>query len=201
MELFPPEPERNLLPFDGEVFYFGVIFPADVVGGYRRRLMEEVPWESDEVVMFGKRIVTARKVAWYADGGISYQYSGTKKVGLDWSPVLLEIKERVEGVTGASYNSCLLNLYHHGGEGMGWHSDDEKSLEEEASIASVSFGAERKFSFKHRATKETVGMTLDDGSVLEMKGKTQAKWWHQLPKTKKVGDPRINLTFRKMKWG
>ena len=201
MELFPADPEQNILPRDGEVLYFGSVFPAGKAASLQSKLLEEIPWKADEVVMFGKRIVTARKVAWYADGGISYRYSGTEKVGLEWTPTLLEIKGAVESLTGSSYNSCLLNLYQSGSEGMGWHSDDEKSLEERASIASVSFGAERKFSFKHKETKETLGLMLSDGSLLEMKGRTQEAWWHQLPKTKKVDDVRVNLTFRRMKSG
>ncbi len=100
--------------------------------------------------------------------------------------------------TGATYNSCLLNLYHDGSEGMGWHSDDEKSIEVGSSIASLSFGAERKFSFRNKATEEKVSVMLENGGLLNMKGETQRFWQHQLPKTKKVDEPRVNLTFRRM---
>ena len=122
-----------------------------------------------------------------------------KKKGLSWTPELLKIKELIESHTGAKYNACLLNLYHTGEEGMGWHSDDEKEILVNSSIASLSIGAERKFAFKHKATKETLSVILENGSLLEMKGSIQQNWWHSLPKTKKVSVPRINLTFRQMK--
>ena len=106
------------------------------------------------------------------------------------------MKKRVEERSGENFNSCLLNLYHDGSQGMGWHSDDEPSLVRDSAIASVSLGVERKFSFKHRETKETVALMLERGSLLVMKGETQRFWRHALPKTKKVASPRINLTFR-----
>lgn len=198
MDLFGADPEANLLPYDGEAFYHGPVFGTDRAGALMRSLLEEVSWENDVTFMFGKRIVTARKVAWFADGGISYSYSGSTKVAREWTETLSEIRKTVGDLTGEIYNSCLLNLYHHGGEGMGWHSDDEKSIVAGSSIASVSFGADRRFSFKHRKTKEAVSVVLENGSLLDMRGKTQEAWLHQLPKTKRVLEPRINLTFRKM---
>jgi alkylated DNA repair dioxygenase AlkB len=108
------------------------------------------------------------------------------------------LKATVEERCGTIFNSCLLNLYHDGREGMGWHSDDEKSLVRDGCIASMSFGAERKFSFRHKRTKETVSLVLEDGSLLVMAGTTQTHWHHQLPKSAKAGTPRINLTFRTM---
>jgi len=199
MDLFGADPGANLLPKDGEARYHGVVLGQTEALHLIRNLLEEVPWENDVTFMFGKRIVTARKVAWFADGGISYSYSGSTKIPHAWTESLLAIKATVEGLTGESYNSCLLNLYHHGDEGMGWHSDDEKSIEVGSSIASVSLGAERKFSFKHKTSKETVSIVLEDGSLLDMRGETQRYWLHQLPKTKKISEPRINLTFRKMR--
>lgn len=195
MDLFAPDPTTNLLPQDGESYYHGVVFDGAEL---MKHLLLEIPWQHDEIRMFGKTIVTARKVAWFADGGVSYSYSGSTKVGQQWTAPLLEIKRTVERLTGAEYNSCLLNLYHDGNEGMGWHSDDESSIVPASPIASVSFGAARKFSFKHKRTKETVSIHLENGSLLDMRGETQKNWLHQLPKTKKVSEPRINLTFRKM---
>lgn len=199
MDLFGADPKLNLLPHGGEVCYSGVVFSESESAGLLKHLLEEVPWENDVIEMFGKRIVTARKVAWFADDGISYSYSGSMKIPHEWTPGLLGIRKRIESLTGEGYNSCLLNLYHHGGEGMGWHSDDEKSIEAGSSIASVSFGAERKFSLKHKATKELISVNLENGSLLDMRGDTQRNWVHQLPKTKKISGPRINLTFRKMR--
>jgi len=109
---------------------------------------------------------------------------------------LLALKELVETKSGETYNSCLLNLYHSGDEGMSWHSDGEKDLKKHGAIASMSFGADRKFAFKHKETKETVSQVLEKGSLLIMKGTTQENWLHRLPPTKKVKSPRINLTFR-----
>ncbi|MDQ6667858.1 MAG: alpha-ketoglutarate-dependent dioxygenase AlkB, partial [Thermoproteota archaeon] len=97
---------------------------------------------------------------------------------------------------GTKFNSCLLNLYHNGDEGIAWHSDDEKPLGENSIIASLSFGAERKFSFKHKQTKQTISVVLEHGSLLIMKDATQTNWVHSLPKSKKITRPRINLTFR-----
>jgi alkylated DNA repair dioxygenase AlkB len=198
MELFPAHPDANLLPCDGEAYYQASLFKETECASILRSLMEEIPWAHDETVMFGKRIITKRKVAWFADGGISYSYSGTVKRAHTWTDLLLELKGTVEARTGLEYNSCLLNLYHHGEEGMGWHSDDEKSIAAGSSIASLSFGAERKFSFRHKATGETVSIVLGNGSLLDMRGQTQRNWQHQLPKSRRVTEPRVNLTFRRM---
>jgi alkylated DNA repair dioxygenase AlkB len=198
MQLFRSDPDANMLPCNGEAYDHGPLFGVVECDRILRLLMNGIPWRHDESVMFGKRIVTARKVAWFADGGISYSYSGTVKPAHEWMNLLLELKGLVEALTGAEYNSCLLNLYHHGGEGMGWHSDDENSIAADSSIASLSFGAERKFSFRHKVSKETVSTILRNGGLLDMRGDTQRHWQHQLPKTKKVSEPRVNLTFRRM---
>ncbi len=197
MDLFRGDREQ-LLPRDGEAIYHGPVFSEDESAEILSSLLAEIPWLSDEVVMFGKRIVTARKVAWFADEGRSYAYSGTTKIAHPWSQPLADLRGKAEQLTGATYNSCLLNLYHTGEEGMGWHSDDEKAIVPGSSIASLSFGAERKFAFKHKQTKETVSLLLENGSLLDMRGAIQRHWLHQLPKTKKVTTPRVNLTFRTM---
>ena len=189
---------QNLLPKNGEVIYYGKIMTQQEADFCFLGLMHDIEWKNDEVKIFGKQIITKRKVAWYADGGVSYTYSNTTKAGLNWTKELLKLKILVEEITKESYNSCLLNLYHDGDEGMGWHSDDEKSIVKHSAIASVSFGAERKFVLKHKVTAETVSQYLADGSLLLMKGETQTYWLHALTKTKKVNSPRINLTFRKM---
>lgn len=199
MELFPPAPETNLLPRDGTVLYHGPILPAAEADELLRVFLHTIPWKNDEAVIFGKRIITARMVAWYGDSEFPYTYSGTTKCALPWTDELRALKARVETLTGHRFNSCLLNLYHHGGEGMTWHSDDEKSLVPDGCIASASLGAARKFSFKHKRTKETVSLVLDHGSLLEMKGATQTHWLHALPKTAKIQTPRVNLTFRRMR--
>lgn len=189
----------SLLRCDGVVTYHSSVFTLEENEEHLARLIADIPWEHDEIVMFGKRIVTKRKVAWFADGRLSYAYSGTEKCAHEWTDHLLTLKAYAEKISGATCNSCLLNLYHDGGEGMGWHADDERTLQSGAPILSLSFGAERKFSFKHKHTKETVSVFLENGSLLVMGGETQKHWHHQLPKTSKVTSPRVNLTFRTMR--
>jgi alkylated DNA repair dioxygenase AlkB len=195
MDLFSDQ-TSNILPYEGLVVYYGKIFGDSMSGAYFDKLLQTIEWKNDEAVAFGKRIVTNRKVAWYADQPFSYTYSGVTKYALPWTDELLELKNRTEEVTGRTFNSCLLNLYHNGNEGMAWHSDDEKTLAKNAGIASLTFGAERKFSFKHKHTKESISLILDNGSLLLMAGETQTHWMHRLPPTVKVKRPRINLTFR-----
>ena len=110
----------------------------------------------------------------------------------------MELKELIERETGEHFNSCLLNLYHNGEEGMAWHSDGETDLKKDGAIGSLSFGAERKFAFKHKQSKAKVELVLEHGSLLVMKDATQTHWLHRLPPTKKVTAPRVNLTFRSM---
>jgi len=198
MKLFDDEINKtmNLLPKDGTVHYFGKIVSADAADRYFRELLDTIEWKNDEAVIFGKKIITKRKVAWYGDSSFSYTYSNTTKTATPWTKTLLELKEIVEAESGESFNSCLLNLYHTGDEGMAWHSDGEKDLKKDGTIASVSFGAERKFSFKHKYSQEKVDLVLEHGSLLLMKDTTQTYWLHRLPPTKKITEPRVNLTFR-----
>ncbi|MCA0396685.1 MAG: alpha-ketoglutarate-dependent dioxygenase AlkB [Bacteroidetes bacterium] len=163
---------------------------------YFNQLLKNIEWKNDEAIMFGKRIITKRKVAWYGSEPFAYMYSRVTKYALPFIPALLALKALAEKVSGETYNSCLLNLYHTGEEGMAWHSDDEPDLKREGAIASISLGAERKFAFKHKKTGEKVELQLASGTLLVMKGSTQTHWWHRLPPTKKVKTPRINLTFR-----
>jgi len=196
MDLFNPEPLSNLLPFDGIVQYYGKVMNHTTANAYLNTLLERVEWKNDEAIIYGKHIITKRKVAWYGDRNFSYTYSNTTKQALIWTKELLELKQLTEKLTGETFNSCLLNLYHTGEEGMAWHSDDEKALGLNTSIASLSFGAERKFSLKHKISNDTVTQILEHGSLLVMKGTTQTNWLHSLPKTKKITTPRVNLTFR-----
>ena len=188
----------NILSYDGSVFYFGKILTSEVSNHFFKNLMKGIQWKNDEAIIYGKKIITNRKVAWYGDQNYSYTYSKTTKTALLWNPILQEIKNIVEVKTNSSFNSCLLNLYHNGSEGMAYHSDAEKDLVKHGTIASLSLGAERKFSFKHKKTKERISLSLENGSLLIMKGETQDHWLHSLPTTKLVTDPRINLTFRQI---
>jgi alkylated DNA repair dioxygenase AlkB len=188
----------NYLPQDGTVNYYGKLLTVKQADHYLDKLLTTIHWKNDEAVIFGRHIITKRKVAWYGNDNYDYTYSKITRQALKWTKELLELKQLVEAKTGEPFNSCLLNLYHNGDEGMAWHSDDEKTLGENSAIASFSFGAERKFSFKHRQSKETISMMLEHGSLLVMKGTTQTHWLHCLPKSKRITTPRVNLTFRTM---
>ncbi|WP_346237268.1 alpha-ketoglutarate-dependent dioxygenase AlkB family protein [Niabella insulamsoli] len=186
----------DVLPFDGQALYYGQVFSEEEANHFYNTLLATIDWRNDEAIIFGKRIITKRKVAWYADDRFEYKYSGITKTALLWTDALLDLKASAERLTGDRFNSCLLNLYHDGSEGMAWHSDAEKDLKRNGAIASMSFGAARKFSFKHKASKTVVSTLLETGSLLVMKGACQTHWLHRLPPTKKVDTPRINLTFR-----
>lgn len=183
---------------NGEAIYFGKVFSEESIVSFFNELLNKIEWRNEEVIMFGKTIITKRKVAFYSNEGISYTYSNKTKTGITWTPVLNQLKAIVESYTHCKYNACLLNLYHNGDESMGWHSDDEKEIIPNSSIASISLGAARKFSFKNKVSKETLSVLLENGSLLEMKGALQKNWLHALPKASKINTPRINLTFRQM---
>lgn len=196
MDLFSSETIINLLPGDGVVNYYGKVLNQERSQYYLDKLLNTIDWKNDEAIIFGKHIITKRKAAWYGNSNYAYTYSNTTKQALIWTKELLELKTLVEEITQSQFNSCLLNLYHSGDEGVSWHSDDEKSMGKNTTIASLSFGAERKFSFKHKLTNESVSVLLESGSLLVMKEATQTGWLHCLPKTKKITRPRVNLTFR-----
>ncbi len=201
MDLFPQDPAENLLPRDGTVNYFGPVLAADAARDCHQALLRDIPWRNDETVIFGRHIVTARKVAWYGDSDFPYTYSGTTKQALPWTGELSMLKDLVEKLTATRYNSCLLNLYHDGNEGMAWHSDDEGSLGRNPTIASLSLGAERTFRLKHKRLPLAVALSLENGSLLVMKDTTQSHWLHCVPKSTRIKTPRINLTFRTMMTG
>lgn len=198
MELFDDiiDKTKNRLPQDGTVNYYGKVFNAKEADYYFAKLLDTIDWRNDEAVIFGKKIITRRKVAWYGEKPFEYTYSNTTKYALPWTKELLDIKGIIERETGESFNSCLLNLYHNGEEGMAWHSDGESDLKKDGAIGSLTFGAERKFAFKHKTTKEKVELILTHGSLLVMKDVTQTFWLHRLPPTKRIMTPRVNLTFR-----
>lgn len=197
MDLFNSDTTTiNLLPHDGTVHYYGKVFSVKEANLFLEKLLTCIEWKNDEAIIFGKRIITKRKVAWYGDRAFEYAYSNTTKTALPWTEDLMLLKKLTEEKTGESYNSCLLNLYHTGEEGMAWHSDAEKDLKKNGAIGSLSFGAERKFSFKHKQDKTTVSVVLEHGSLLLMKDTTQTHWLHRLPPTALTKKPRVNLTFR-----
>jgi alkylated DNA repair dioxygenase AlkB len=199
--LFNSEPSgriTHVLPKDGRADYHSSIFNELKCAELMGHLQQTLLWEQDQLVMFGRSVTTRRKVAWVGDPKCAYTYSGVKKQPQEWTSELLLIRAKLEEIAQSEFNSCLLNLYHDGSDGMGWHSDDEKELDPKSPIASLSLGAQRKFVFRHKEDKTTVPLFLENGSVLVMHAPMQQFWHHSLLKTTKVSAPRINLTFRKI---
>ena len=182
------------------VEYIENFFDFDQSQLYMKHLINDIKWKREKIRMWGREIVTKKRIAWYADEGKSYTYSGSTFHPDQWNELLLEIKKQVEQYIKFQFNSVLLNEYPNGKVGMGWHSDDERELGIDPIIASLSFGANRDFIFKHKTDKsfENIKIHLKSGSLLLMLGSTQHHWKHSLPKRLKVREPRINLTFRKI---
>jgi alkylated DNA repair dioxygenase AlkB len=185
-----------ILAKDGLAEYYSNFLSTEETEDYFYKLKTEIDWQSDQLIIFGKVITTKRKVAWYGDEAYEYVYSKNMKVAKPWTKTLRAIKEHLERFSGEKFNSCLLNYYHDGSEGMGWHSDNEVMMKKNAAIASISLGATRKFNFRHKASNETQSVFLESGSLIMMKGEVQTYWKHKLPVSKKILTPRINLTFR-----
>lgn len=196
--LFPREnnPTENHLPYDGAVYYHGNIIEKRSADFYFQQLLATAAWQHDEAVIYGKHIQTKRKVAWYGDSAFHYTYSNVTRTAHPWTPTILQLKNQVEKHSGETFNSCLLNLYHNGNEGMAWHSDDEAMLKKHGTIAGLSLGAERKIVFKHKQSQTKVELFLEHGSLMMMKNETQDYWLHSIPTTQKIHTPRISLTFR-----
>ena len=187
----------NILPKDGVVQFFNTLLSQQESDKYFATLLENIIWRQEPIIIFGKSIMQPRFTAWYGDEGTEYSYSGIRMKPLKWTSALLPLKEKISAFTGVNFNSALLNLYRNGNDSMGWHRDNEKELNQNPIIASVSFGAQRKFLFRHISDKSAkVSINLSHGSLLLMSEETQHFWYHCLPKTKKVMTPRINVTFR-----
>lgn len=184
----------------GDAVFFGSFFSTEESDRLLIVLEQETKWRQEKIKFYGKEIDIPRLTAWYGDSGKTYTYSGIRNEALPWTPTLALIKDRIEAVAGASFNSVLLNFYRSGKDGVAWHSDDEPELGPEPTIGSVSFGGTRCFQFKSkiRTDLDRVDLDLTHGSLLVMRGLTQRNWQHQIPKTKKPVSSRINLTFRKI---
>ena len=178
--------------------YHEIIFDAHAQTTLFESLKQEMAWKQEHIKLFGKVHRMPRLTAWHGDPHCNYTYSGVVNEPLAWTPALLTIKDRIEQLLHpAKFNCVLLNFYRDGHDKMGWHSDDEKELGPNPNIASVSFGATRRFDFKHKTdTNNKFSVELHSGSVLLMKGDMQHHWLHQLPAQKRIKEPRINLTFR-----
>jgi alkylated DNA repair dioxygenase AlkB len=188
----------NLLPSNGIIYYIPN-FINDSENNIFNILMNEINWKHDELTLYGKKIITKRKVAFEGDDFIEYTYSKQKKIANPWSHEVLEIKQLLEKKLSTQFNGCLMNLYESGAVGMAWHCDNEPELDSAGIIASISFGATRTFQLKHKQTGEKIDIKLENGSLLLMNMESQQYWLHQLKKEIKVKEPRINLTFRQFK--
>ena len=165
---------------------------------YFKFFMQNIKWAGGTIKIFGKEYEIPRMQAWYGDKSANYSYSGLDLEPLEWLPEILEIKTEVENYCQTSFNSVLFNLYRNGKDSNGWHSDNEKELGPEPIIASISLGQERPFKLKHKTKDLKHSMNLSDGSLLLMEGSTQKHWKHCIPKSSKMLNPRINLTFRRI---
>ena len=192
--------QQNLLPYEGEVYLYENLLIENEHLLFFKQLESTVQWKQEGMKMYGKYIDFPRLTAWYGEEGSVYKYSGIVNIPLPFTSLLSKIKEAVEHKIGEEFNSALLNLYRNEKDSMGWHSDDEPELGVNPTIASISFGETRLFQFKHKKIQKTTkNFLLPNNSMLLMKGTTQHNWVHQLPKSSKACNPRINITFRKIK--
>ena len=197
-DLFSSEGKEQLALPGGDL----ILFRAPDLGADYASIFEsvqrEVAWREEPIQLFGKRYMQPRLLAWYADAGVSYKYSGIRHDGLPWTPQLAVLRTRIEALSGSRFNSVLANLYRNHRDSMGLHADDEPELGPSPVIASLSLGEERVFRLKHRFDKtlKPVKLPLPSGTLLIMRGDTQANWRHEVPKQSKVCGARINLTFR-----
>jgi alkylated DNA repair dioxygenase AlkB len=200
-ELFSARAGLKLIPMpDAEVYYLSHLPLAEQPHIVMGRLINEVPWRAESIVVWGRTYPQPRLIAWYGDVGKNYTYSGINLSPLPWTQALLDTKKRVEAATYTDFNSVLLNYYRDHRDSMGLHSDDEPELGEEPILASLSLGEERTFILKHRKDKtlKPVRLKLASGSLLLMKGKTQRHWKHGIDKEMHPCGPRVNLTFRRI---
>lgn len=192
--LFPPS--GVIVDEDGRAEVFPGFLGHEDADTMFAELLRDVRWEQADLVVFGRRTTEPRMSVWCADDGVPYVYSGTKRTAHPIPSVLEPLRERIEEVTRARYNSVLINLYRDGNDRLGWHADNEECNGPEPTIASISLGAERRFDLRHRGTGRTERVLLPHGSLLVMSGTLQRHWLHQVPPMKRVTAPRINLTFR-----
>ena len=194
--LFDLPPNNQTLPYDGDIEYIHNFLSIEESTHYFEEVLTTTYWSLDTLTIAGKQIVSNRKTAWYGKEPFNYTYSGQLHIALPWNETIEKLHQKIEQTTNQSFNSCLLNLYENGSQGMGWHSDNEPELNPFSPIASLSLGTERHFDFKHKTTAEKIRLSLGNGSLLVMHPPTQKFWLHQIPKSSTIHTQRINLTFR-----
>ena len=186
----------NLLPYDGELFLFKSFYSQAIADQHFLSLTQSIDWQHEQIYLYGRWIQVPRLMAWYGDPEAVYQYSRVVHHPKAWQPCLQSIREDLESVSGFRFNSVLANLYRDGRDSMGCHADNEKELGLNPCLASLSFGDSRILRFKHQFKAERLDVVLENGDLLWMSGRIQQNWFHELPKTKKIKQARINLTFR-----
>lgn len=184
---------------NGEYLFYPNFFTKSESDTFLRKLKAEIDWKQESMNMYGKKINFPRLTAWYGDNDKPYSFSGITLSPKKWSEELLCIKNKIQPEANVDFNSVLLNLYRDGNDSISWHTDAEKELGRNPIIASVNFGATRKFQLRHIITKEKLEIELSHGSLLIMQGELQHFWQHQVPKTSQKVNERINLTFRVIK--
>lgn len=195
MRLF--ETEKIILPLNDGVFEYYPIFLSELqANNFLTTLVNETPWQHDEITIFGKKILQPRLTAFYGNENTTYSYSNTTMLANEWTPYLIALKNKIEELTELQFNSALLNLYRNESDSNGWHADNEKELGPNPIIASLSLGEERIFHVKHNTKNEKIKLNLANGSLLLMKEGSQIHYKHKLPKTKTSKKTRLNITFR-----
>ncbi|MGV0056559.1 alpha-ketoglutarate-dependent dioxygenase AlkB family protein [Stutzerimonas xanthomarina] len=184
---------------DADLRYFPRWVDADLADGWLSELSTQTPWSQPQIKLYGRSIAVPRLVAWYGDADAHYRYSGFTHEPLAWTPLLADIRQRVQQQVGQRLNGVLLNYYRDGQDAMGWHSDDERELGQQPLVVSLNLGATRRFDFRRKgASRIEYSISLEHGSLLVMSGLTQHYWQHQIARTRKVRAPRLNLTFRQI---
>jgi alkylated DNA repair dioxygenase AlkB len=191
----PKDGEPVVIP-NGEYLYFPQFFEKSLADQYLQLFIDNIEWRQESMNMYGKQVLFPRLTSWYGDNDKPYSFSGITLSPHPWSEELMYIKSKIEPICEKTFNSVLLNLYRDGNDSISWHTDAEKELGRNPLIASVNFGAERKFQIRHNTTGETHDIVLKHGSLLIMRGELQHYWKHQVPKQKAINKPRVNLTFR-----
>jgi alkylated DNA repair dioxygenase AlkB len=183
----------------GSYIYIPNFFNHLKANSFLNTFINDIEWNQEGMMMYGKYVLFPRLTAWYGENDKPYSFSGITLQPKSWNKELLEIKKLIEPIAETSFNSVLLNRYRDGSDSISWHTDAEKELGKNPIIASVNFGAERVFQLKNMKTQERIDILLKHGSLLVMMGELQHNWQHQVPKTKKVIEERVNLTFRNIK--
>lgn len=190
-------PQQLIEPNDGgDVRLYPHIIDQGSADHFLAELTDTIKWEQRAITVYGKRHLQPRLIAWHGDPGIRYRYSGDTLIAEQWTPALLALRALCERECGVRFNSVLLNRYRDGQDAMGWHADNEIELGDKPVIASISLGEMRRFDLRHRKSREKRSARLPHGSLLVMAGETQVYWEHQIARSRKVMDERINLTFR-----